>query len=542
MDGRACLIVLPSGLEPNLETVVQAGRATGLEANRLRILMNGRALAAAGRGSEDDLERAARALRDAGLEARVVTDSQAHALPALQVAGGVSSDGDRLSLLVHGRPFGPPAGTPLLFVVGDLGRVKGHAPEQTSARSVRQHLLSAAAPVVDIVWSGGRVRVPMRDMTWLGLPRRAFSTVDNMIAMLGTISEAALGTAVDFGFVGQDLAVNRPGHTLNPLQGTDPELAALFDQYAAAAALGWEKGIYPTAGPSQVAPVGGGVAGQARVQDARSFFSASPPARPTGSISWIRGGGPSRIRLSVLPWLAVPPLVVLTLTGRIESLQAIALVGGAVFAVCGSVSLVFGLRALVRREQVRSVPCSKVRSMPMGAVSLSGTVSAVQNFRAPYSNAECVWYRFEIRQYTSDSGGPDFFRTLGAGTSGNVPFLLEDGTGSVLVQPANAEVDCDPETFPQAAGTVVWEWTVAVGASVFVNGFAQRRSTDEMASTPLARTDRDDVFVGSAPDVPLMIALRSRDQEVEQLGRRFAWPVVAGAAYLIVALLLWLSV
>lgn len=534
-------MVLPNGSEPNPAAVLQAAGSSGLDTHRVRMLMNGRALGAAGRGSEEDLERAALALREAGLEARVVTDAQSRALPAVHVAGGVSSDGDGLSLLVHGRPFGPPPGVPLLFVFGNVARGTRHSLEQPPNGSVRQNLLRAEAPVVDIVWSEGRVRVPMRDMTWRGLPRRSLSAADNMIAALGAIAEAASGAAVDLGFVGQDLAINHAGHALEPLPGADADLAALFDRYTAAAAVAWSQGIYPSAGPGQVVAVGGGSVVPARAQAARAYFSAPPPARPARVLPWIRGGGPSRIRLSILPWLAAPPLAVLFLARESLSMNLIAALGGLAFAVCGSFSLIFGLRALARRERVRSVPSSRVRSMPMGFVGLSGTVSAESRFRAPYSQAECVWYRFEIRQYHGAGAGPDFYRTLGAATSGNMPFLLEDGTGSVQVQPANAEIDCDPETFPQADGTVALEWAIPIGAYVFLSGFAQRRSTDETAATPLARTDRDDVFVGSGPDVPLVIALSSREQEVKRLSSRFAWPVVAGALYLVVALMLWLS-
>src|SRR5262249_28217542 len=84
--------------------------------------LNGRALACAARGPAAGLRLAASGLAQAGLPAVVIGDDEVHALPALQPAGGISADGDALSLLVHGKPFGPPAGVPLLFIAADLGR------------------------------------------------------------------------------------------------------------------------------------------------------------------------------------------------------------------------------------------------------------------------------------------------------------------------------------------------------------------------------------------------------------------------------------
>jgi hypothetical protein len=154
-----------------------------------------------------------------------------------------------------------------------------------------------------------------------------------------------------------------------------------------------------------------------------------------------------------------------------------------------------------------------------------------------------VWYRFEVRQDRGAAGaGDSLYRTIEEGTSGDVPFLLRDDTGSVLVQPSGAEVDVDPETFPLDDRTRAIEWAVGVGAQVFVNGFAQRRSTDSSGPRPTVLPDRDDVFVGSGPDTPLTIAQKSRAEEVDRLSHRSYWPIASGTAYLMVALLLWVSV
>jgi hypothetical protein len=124
-----------------------------------------------------------------------------------------------------------------------------------------------------------------------------------------------------------------------------------------------------------------------------------------------------------------------------------------------------------------------------------------------------------------------------------MPFLVEDGTGSVLVQPADAELDVEPGTIALDDDTIVREWILPAGIPVFVTGFAQRRSTD--ASQPRAGSgtpsQSDEIFIGSDPGVPFTIATQSRGEEQAQLWREFSVGVAAGGVYLIIALILWLG-
>ena len=537
MNDRGGLLILPGASPSSLEPLLETARRHGIDAYRLRMELNGRALACAARGPVARLASAAAALTQAGLRAVVVADDEVHALPTLEVSSGVCLDGDRLALFVHGRPDGPPAGEPLLFVVADLGRVGVHEP---SGGSVRQRLLRARLPVVDVVWKGGRVRVSLRGMTWRGLPEHGLSGADNMIRTLGEIAHQAGGTAVDFGFVGQDLGVDLPRATLEPLEGRDSERTRLFDRYAAAAALAWGKDLYPSAPPGEVVPVGDATAAPTGVREARAFFTAPPPKRAAAVLPWIRRGKPSHLRWSPWPWLVGPPLAAFFLAAKFSREREVGILFGFAFLIGGVSSVILGLRSLARRERVRSVPLSRIRSMPMGPVALAGNVVSIVAFQAPYSHAECVWYRVEVREANIDEKA-NLYRSLDTGSSADVPFRLQDETGSVLIQPADAEVDGEPELFPLDGGMVAVEWTIPAGERVFVSGFAQRRSTDATADAPAVLSDRDDVFVGSAPGVPLSVVLRTRPDEVRALSRSFAWTVAAGAAYILLALFLFLS-
>ena len=539
MNDRASLVVLPSGSESRPELVLEAARKSGLDPKRLRIQLNGRALAAAARGSAEEVSAAAQALAGAGLASAVVTDAQARALPRIQVAGGVASaDGDAVSLRVHGQPAGPPQGVPLLFVVADVGRddlARGSA-QARPGDSMRQRLLRAVFPVVDVVWAEGWLRVPVKGMTWRGLPGGGLSGPANLLRLLELIAARSAGVIVDIGFVGQDLAIDPPAGA-ESLEGADRERVALFDRYSAAASIAWSRGLYPRASPGEVIEIGAGApasAGLARSVKAQAFFARPGAARAASPVPWVRRGRAAHLRLRLWPWLVLGPLIFLVMPHRLSAI-------GLVLAGCGAIA--FGLHSLSLREKLRSVPVSRVRSMAMGLVQISGRTTATALLKAPYSHLECVWYCFDVKDRQQASDGPAGWRTIAEGSSSDMPFRVEDGSGSVLVQPSDAEFDVEPETITLDEDTVAREWILPAGMPVSVTGFAQRRSTDADPSgggsgTPPAT---DEVFIGSDPGAPFTIATQSRGQEQARLQREFSVGVAAGALYLVVGLILWLG-
>jgi hypothetical protein len=235
----------------------------------------------------------------------------------------------------------------------------------------------------------------------------------------------------------------------------------------------------------------------------------------------------------VWPWLALGPAVFLVVPHRVS---AVAL------ALSGCVAVGLSLRAFALSQKLRSLPLSKVRSMAMGLVQISGRTAATASLKAPYSHSECVWYCFEVKDRQQYAQEREAWRTVAQGSSSDMPFRVEDLTGSVLIQPADAELDVEPDTIALDSDTMVREWILPPGVPVFVTGFAQRRSTDsaEVGAGQAAPPERDEIFIGSSPDVPFTIATQSRGQEQARLQREFVFGAVIGGAYLVAALALWL--
>lgn len=113
----------------------------------------------------------------------------------------------------------------------------------------------------------------------------------------------------------------------------------------------------------------------------------------------------------------------------------------------GLASLVFGIigfangfRLFKRKQMIENIPTSKVRSLAMGLAEVQGeAVVAKKELKSPFTNKNCVYYRYEIDEYRSSKNG-GYWARIKDGIK-HVPFYLKDNTGMVLVDPKDAHVD-----------------------------------------------------------------------------------------------------
>jgi len=532
------LLGLPDGSAVAPSLVSEAAAVCGADPYRMGVLLRSRGLALLARGAGAELESARRVLEGAGVRCRTLTPEDFRSAPRTRLAGGVAAGAEGVGLRVHGKPAGPPAGAPILLVLGDVGvDVAAAAPGGPSRAddTFTQRLLRAAFPVVDIVWPDGRVRVALRQMAWSGLPGRTFSAPANLGLLLDALVRAAGGAVLDLEFDGQEILAGPPLGLDEPLEGADRTRAQRFDRYVAAAAAAWSKGLYPAVAPGRIA-----LARDAVAMSPEDFFARKPAPAVPASIPWIRRSGRSRVRPTAWIWFAAIPAAALLFSPPRHS-AGLLIVS---FAVGGAGLVLTGFGALRRRERVRSLQPARIRSLALGPAEVSGRVRACAPLLAPYSRLRCGWFRFELRE----RGGREpedrsLFETKEAGGSGDIPFWLVDETGAVLVQPAGAEVDVEPYATSLGPGLEAVEWALPEGAAIFVSGVAQRRSTDRVDPPTLPGPgvpERDDMFIGSAPGEPLVLSARSRAGESSRWNREFWIGSVLGGAYLLAGVILLL--
>jgi len=103
------------------------------------------------------------------------------------------------------------------------------------------------------------------------------------------------------------------------------------------------------------------------------------------------------------------------------------------------VCLFAALRMFHRARLVEDMPTSKIRSCPQGYVELYGTTKWMEGpeIYAPLTGQPCVWYSFVIEEYARNS--KQKWRHIDSGISDHL-FLLEDDSGSCIIDPDGAEV------------------------------------------------------------------------------------------------------
>lgn len=103
------------------------------------------------------------------------------------------------------------------------------------------------------------------------------------------------------------------------------------------------------------------------------------------------------------------------------------------------ICLLAALRLFHRARLIEDMPTSKIRSCSQGYVELHGTAKWMQGpgIHAPLSGQPCVWYSFVIEEYVNHS--KQKWRCIDSGVSDDL-FLLEDDTGSCLIDPDGADV------------------------------------------------------------------------------------------------------
>ena len=72
---------------------------------------------------------------------------------------------------------------------------------------------------------------------------------------------------------------------------------------------------------------------------------------------------------------------------------------GALFLAGGSVSLFYGFSRLKKYMLINNTPTSKIRSVAMGLVEIKGSVVAKDTLKTPFSNQDCIYYEYEVREY-----------------------------------------------------------------------------------------------------------------------------------------------
>lgn len=97
-------------------------------------------------------------------------------------------------------------------------------------------------------------------------------------------------------------------------------------------------------------------------------------------------------------------------------------------------------------QLMRNTPTSKVRSLAVGAAELKGTAHPVdESLTSPLRHNDACMYSLKVEEYRrdQDDSGSNWETVLRL--SDEVPFHVDDGTGEVRVEPADASLEIEIE-------------------------------------------------------------------------------------------------
>lgn len=131
-----------------------------------------------------------------------------------------------------------------------------------------------------------------------------------------------------------------------------------------------------------------------------------------------------------------------------------------IIILAGSVIFLYGFNRMHKYRLIQDTPRSKIRSMAMGIVEVHGNAEADRYIKTPFSQTDCVYYRYKIEEYRkhtqTDSKGNQrtsySWETVSTGER-RIPFFAKDDTGKVQVEPDGAEYNVSvKKVFLQKAG------------------------------------------------------------------------------------------
>jgi len=98
----------------------------------------------------------------------------------------------------------------------------------------------------------------------------------------------------------------------------------------------------------------------------------------------------------------------------------------------------WGFMRFSRKRLIQNIPTTTIRGMAMGLVEVIGKTKKKTVLKSPLTGTDCVFFKYLIQRYQR-SGKSGHWVTIAKGDSSDLPFLVEDSTGAVLVSPRGAE-------------------------------------------------------------------------------------------------------
>jgi hypothetical protein len=223
------------------------------------------------------------------------------------------------------------------------------------------------------------------------------------------------------------------------------------------------------------------------------------------------------------------------------------------FIAFGAFFIAKAIGCLTQYLAVRNVPlisCVDVSSKASTSTTcaVSGTAkSSSRALIAPFSEQPCVWYRIHVEESRRTKGSDDTtnYRHTIKKERTQVPFILEDDTGSVLINAGVASIDGEHNSYrlsvdrnsdlPPSFDLGDWRWGSETNRVIFTEWILPIDEPLLVTGSAVAIGDRNGL--DRPRDGQLLVSTRSRNEFLIQKRRHFmVYASLAFACLAIVAL------
>ncbi|MCX8082356.1 MAG: E3 ubiquitin ligase family protein [bacterium] len=149
------------------------------------------------------------------------------------------------------------------------------------------------------------------------------------------------------------------------------------------------------------------------------------------------------------------------------------LFGWAVVGLVAGIYFFFtGFRKLWAKRLIQNIPTSKIRSIAMGLVEVNGIALPDVLLTGPYTKMPCVFYHILVERLVRTEKSTYWVKELEVKT--DIPFFVQDDTGTVMIDPSDAETDLPLRYSNMEGGRIYREWNIMEKEPIYVLGTAKR--------------------------------------------------------------------
>lgn len=157
-----------------------------------------------------------------------------------------------------------------------------------------------------------------------------------------------------------------------------------------------------------------------------------------------------------------------------------------------------------------------------GVVEVQGTATPLdgKTVTSPYTNTECLVYQSSVRERNHDHDEPRW-ETHGS-SSDETPFLIEDDSGSVVVDPEGGEITLDSKEVDRVPQGRQFEGRIDVGETAHVYGTRKEGPVTD------GGIGEGRAHVGDGDAASLKITDASKEEAVTGFAKDALWLLVFG--------------